>query len=191
MPTIKIQKEDLLWKLLEVLHKRGYHQTSIQELSEATGLKKASLYHHFASKEQLVKEVMAYAIQWYREHILKVAEEVELPPWQRLEKLLKRQCKLAKHERRGCFFANMVLETGREDLFNEPITAMFKEWENTVGGLLSCKLSKTEAAIQSRRLLLEYEGAVMFFKMTNDEEYLDGFVQRAVSLISPPQPATD
>lgn len=191
MPATKIHKEDLLWKLLEVLHRRGYHQTSIQELSEATGLKKASLYHHFASKEELVKEVMAYAIQWYREHILKVAEETELPPWQRLEKLLKRQCKLAKHERRGCFFANMVLETGRDDLFNEPITAMFKEWENTVGGLLASRLPKNEAVVQARRLLLEYEGAVMFFKMTNDEEYLDGFVQRAVDLISPPQPLRD
>jgi len=37
---------------------RGYHGTSIGDLAEALGVQKASLYHHFASKQDLLYETM-------------------------------------------------------------------------------------------------------------------------------------
>ena len=38
---------------------RGYASVSMQQIADATGLRKASLYHHFKSKEALFAEVMA------------------------------------------------------------------------------------------------------------------------------------
>lgn len=38
---------------------RGYASVSMQQIADATGLRKASLYHHFRSKEALLAEVMA------------------------------------------------------------------------------------------------------------------------------------
>lgn len=38
---------------------RGYASVSMQQIADATGLRKASLYHHFKSKEELLAEVMA------------------------------------------------------------------------------------------------------------------------------------
>ena len=38
---------------------RGYASVSMQQIADATGLRKASLYHHFKSKEALLAEVMA------------------------------------------------------------------------------------------------------------------------------------
>lgn len=38
---------------------RGYASVSMQQIADATGLRKASLYHHFKSKEALFADVMA------------------------------------------------------------------------------------------------------------------------------------
>lgn len=38
---------------------RGYASVSMQQIADAAGLRKASLYHHFKSKEALFAEVMA------------------------------------------------------------------------------------------------------------------------------------
>ncbi len=38
---------------------RGYASVSMQQIADATGLRKASLYHHFKSKEALFSAVMA------------------------------------------------------------------------------------------------------------------------------------
>lgn len=41
-----------------LLRSGGYHQTTLREIAEAVGIRKASLYYHFASKEEIVEEVV-------------------------------------------------------------------------------------------------------------------------------------
>lgn len=43
----------------ELFIERGYLGVSMQQIADASGLRKASLYHHFRSKESLFAEVMA------------------------------------------------------------------------------------------------------------------------------------
>lgn len=187
MPVQKIAKSDLLHRCWEVFHRHGYYGTSISMLAEATGLGKSGLMHHHLSKEGLMHAVMGFAQQYFRDYVLSVAQE-DLPPEQRLEKLLRRQNRLARYERRGCFFANTALETGREGLFNAYIETTFDEWQRAVAGLLSAVLPPEPARETAYRLLLEYEGAVTLYKLTGDEGHLEHFVARAVGLFSKPQP---
>ncbi len=157
MPTKKIEKQDLLRRCWEVFNRHGYHGTSVSMLAEATGLGKPGLMHHHKSKESL-------------------------PPEQRLEKLLRRQNRIVRMERRGCFFANTALETGRDGLFNEAIQVIWDEWKASVTGILSAILPPEEAATTAYRLLCEYEGTIIMYKVSNDETHLEQFVERAVAL---------
>jgi TetR/AcrR family transcriptional regulator, transcriptional repressor for nem operon len=183
MPVIKIQKEEILKRCWEVMHREGYSNSSISLLAEATGLGKPGLLHHFGSKENLMQAVIGYALEQFRAYVLSVAQE-DLPPVQRLEKLLRRQNRLAKYERRGCFFANMALETGRGGLFNALIATAFEEWQNAVSHILVLGgFTENQAREQAYRLLLEYEGAVTLFKLTDDTAHLEGVVERAVKLM--------
>ena len=184
MPVLKIKKEAILQRCWEVLHREGYHSASISLLAEATGLGKAGLLHHFGSKEQLMQAVLGFALGQFRAYVLSVAQE-DLPPEQRLEKLLRRQNRLAKTERRGCFFANTALETGREGVFNNFVETAFAEWQQAVSGLLAHVMPQAEAQAAAYRLLLEYEGAVTFYKLSGDTAHLEGVVQRAVQLFHP------
>ena len=128
-----------------------------------------------------MRAVVEYAQEELRKYVLAVARE-DLPPEQRLEKLLRRQNRLAKYERRGCFFANTALETGREGLFNEQIKTTYDEWQAAVADILASIMPPGEAAEMAYRLLLEYEGSVTMYKLTGDEQHLEQFVSRAVRL---------
>ena len=181
MPIKKIEKQDLLRRCWEVFNRHGYHGTSVSMLAEATGLGKSGLMHHHLSKESLMRAVVEYAQEAMRNTVFSVARE-ELPPEQRLEKLLRRQNRLVKMERRGCFFANTALETGREGLFNQPIQAIWEEWKQAVSGILGAVMPPEEASATAYRLLCEYEGAVIMYKVSNEEQHLEQFVARAVAL---------
>lgn len=181
MPVTKIDKKELLRRCWEVFNRHGYYGTSVSMLAEATGLGKSGLMHHHLSKESLMRAVVEYAQEELRTYVFSAAEE-DLPPEQRLEKLLRRQNRLAKYERRGCFFANTALETGREGLFNDMIQATYDEWQTTVAGILREIMSPEEAVETAYRLLLEYEGSITMYKLSGNEEHLERFVARVVEL---------
>lgn len=165
----------------EEFHLNGYYNTSMQKLAAATGLQKAGLYHHYPTKEDLMRRVMEFALDQFRSYVLAVSGELDLPPEQRLEKLLRRHKKLATMHRRGCFFANIALETGREGLFNEVLKTGMMEWADAVSKILSEYMPAAVAQSEALRLIMEYEGAVLFYKLTAEEEHLEAFIHRAVS----------
>lgn len=186
MPVTKIDKNDFLLRCWEMFHLNGYYNTSMQNLAAATGLQKAGLYHHYPTKEDLMRRVMEFALEQFRLYVLAVADETGLPPEQRLEKLLRRHKKLATLHRRGCFFANIALETGREGLFNEVLKTAMTDWAETVGRILSERLPAEQARQEAYRLIMEYEGAILFYKITGEEQYLETFVHRTVGLLTEP-----
>ena len=186
MPVTKIDKNDFLLRCWEMFHLNGYYNTSMQNLAAATGLQKAGLYHHYPTKEDLMRRVMEFALEQFRLYVLAVADETGLPPEQRLEKLLRRHKKLATLHRQGCFFANIALETGREGLFNEVLKTAMTEWAETVGRILSERMPAEQARQEAYRLVMEYEGAVLFYKITGEEQYLETFVHRTVGLLAEP-----
>lgn len=184
MPVQKIEKSDFLLRCWEVFHKQGYYNTSMQELATATGLQKAGLYHHYPTKQQLMESVMEFALEQFRSYVLSVADDESLPPEQRLEKLLRRHRRLATLHRQGCFFANIGLETGHEELFNHVLINSMNEWAEAVARLLSHAMPVAEAQLQAQRLIMEYEGAVLFYKITGQEQYLEDFIARTVGLMT-------
>ena len=61
----------LMDKLSAVFGDVGFQGASMAALAEATGLKKASLYHRFPDgKEQMAREVLLAAGDWMTENIL-------------------------------------------------------------------------------------------------------------------------
>jgi AcrR family transcriptional regulator len=68
--------------------RRGYHATSMDELSAATGLAAGGLYHYIGSKEQLLFAILAQLM----DPLLERARELEAsdaPPDERLRALLR------------------------------------------------------------------------------------------------------
>lgn len=181
MANSKISREDLLQKSWEVFHRQGYSFTSMEDLATACGLKKGSFYHHFATKEVLLKEVVAYAHRYYREHVLAVAHDESLQPHERLEKLLRRQFRIAGIENGGCFFGNLILETSNTNPELKPVFAeIMLEMVDKLSFLFQSKWPFSIAQEMAERAFLEYEGAAMMIKLTGDTGYKERFLTRTM-----------
>ncbi len=65
-----VDDEQIILRLSGAFRDVGYHAASMEALSAATGLKKASLYHRFpGGKQQMAEEVIAAALVWFDAHV--------------------------------------------------------------------------------------------------------------------------
>lgn len=180
MPAQKVTREEMLHRCWEEIHRNGYYGTTVSQLARAAGLGKAGLLHHFNSKEELMRAVVDYAVDRFRDYVLEVASE-DLPWEQRIEKMLRRHKNLVRIDRRGCFFANTILETGRDELFNRAIHAALQEWHLTLSGLLTERMPAHLARQQAYQIQVSFEGAVVFYKLTGDDIHLESMVERTLN----------
>ena len=68
-----------------LLRSGGYHQTTLREIAEAVGIRKASLYHHFASKEEIVEAVVNDGVSFVQDAVVAALAATEgAAPRQRL-----------------------------------------------------------------------------------------------------------
>lgn len=62
--SIRLDKRDLiLAKGSQVMTRRGYHGTGVQEIVQAAGIPKGSFYHYFASKEDFALQALEFVYQ--------------------------------------------------------------------------------------------------------------------------------
>ena len=68
-----MDRTDLLPILFNLFREYGYEGVSLSKISQATGLGKASLYHHFPNgKAEMLQAALAYSQQWFEENVLHV-----------------------------------------------------------------------------------------------------------------------
>jgi AcrR family transcriptional regulator len=71
----------------EIMCQKGYEGTSMNDIAEAAGLTKAGIYHYIRGKEELLFEIMTYAMDNLDQRIVAPAQEQD-DPEQRLRKIV-------------------------------------------------------------------------------------------------------
>jgi AcrR family transcriptional regulator len=61
----------------EIMCQKGYEATSMNDIAEAAGLTKAGIYHYIRGKEELLFEIMNYAMDVVDQGIIAHASQVE------------------------------------------------------------------------------------------------------------------
>lgn len=105
-------KQDIVEKALELFSVKGYYNTSIGDILEATNLTKGGLYGHFSSKEALWEAAYDEAVRIWSEIVFKDTRAIE-DPLQRLGCMVENDMRdyLGKNIfPGGCFFLNMLVE---------------------------------------------------------------------------------
>ncbi|BDG61349.1 TetR/AcrR family transcriptional regulator [Caldinitratiruptor microaerophilus] len=70
---------DIVNASVELFMKKGYHATSMQDIADAVGLQKGSLYHYISSKEDLLVMIIQEALDQYIGRLAEIAAS-DLPP---------------------------------------------------------------------------------------------------------------
>jgi AcrR family transcriptional regulator len=68
-------REQIAETAAQVFRQKGYHGASMNDIAEAVDLQKASLYHHFSSKQEILLEILDKALQLLLERISPIKEQ--------------------------------------------------------------------------------------------------------------------
>ncbi len=69
----KLRKEEIVAEATKLFAERGYEGASMGDLAERVGLRKASLFHHFASKDVLYTTVLTQLMEGVRAAVTSAA----------------------------------------------------------------------------------------------------------------------
>ena len=72
-------REEILEAALELFSVNGYEATSISQLADAVGVRKASLYSHFANKQDILDTVVGNVLKGYADHSIFVCADWDDP----------------------------------------------------------------------------------------------------------------
>jgi TetR/AcrR family transcriptional regulator, cholesterol catabolism regulator len=77
----------------QIFRTRGFDATSVNDIARELGLTKAGLYHHFASKEALLFEIMMFGLERVRDEVVIPVSAIR-DPEERLRQLIVRHARI-------------------------------------------------------------------------------------------------
>ncbi|TDE30719.1 TetR/AcrR family transcriptional regulator [Actinomadura sp. 6K520] len=93
----------------------GYEATSTQELCEATGLGRSSIYNTFRSKRDLFEKALSRYMEIKTSSVIEALEDRDRPVRERLRTVLERAVEPPADEPPGCLVVNTMVELAPHD----------------------------------------------------------------------------
>ena len=191
---LEFDRKQALEKAMEVFWTKGYKATSVNDLMQAMGLSKSSLYGTFGGKHAIFIE----CIKFYRDNItirVRFAMGLTRPATQIIGSILGRAVDriLEIDGRRGCFLNNTAVEVGAIDLeAAEHCRSGFKIMEETFEKLV--RRGQVEGDISKecdpKKLALFLNGMVngimVIGKANPDRQSLENIVETAMRALAKP-----
>jgi len=82
------RRQEILLAAAEVFQKKGYRGTTVQDIADAVGILKGSLYYHFANKEEIFYEIIHDPMHHFVSQMSEVVA-LDLPPADKLRTALR------------------------------------------------------------------------------------------------------
>ena len=67
-------RQDILDAAAQVFRQKGFHGASMNDIADAVSLRKASLYHHVSSKQEILLEILGQALELLLNRVSPIAE---------------------------------------------------------------------------------------------------------------------
>jgi TetR/AcrR family transcriptional repressor of lmrAB and yxaGH operons len=168
MPPAILSKDEVLDRLMNSFREKGYEGASLAELSAATGLVKASLYHHFpGGKEDMAEQVLAHLDR-------QLASELYQPllsgktPARKLNAILDAINTFYEGGRKACLLERLCASADRAR-FKRPLRHAFTVWMDALEALcIEAGLSRSVARARAEDFVVRIEGALVLSAGTND-----------------------
>ncbi len=163
----------------QLVNAKGFNNTSISDIIQATGVKKGNLYFHFSSKEALAQEILKDAAEEFF-RFLDASLRGDTP----LKKLSSFfDAVLEKHREvnfvGGCIFGNTALEQADTNpRIAGIVEGVFRRWTGVLEGVLMeaghlGELPPGRTSHQIAKLIVAtIEGGIMVARLTKREEDL-------------------
>jgi TetR/AcrR family transcriptional repressor of lmrAB and yxaGH operons len=161
-------KETYIPSLLLLFRQYGYDGATLTKISKATGLGKASLYHHFpGGKDEMVITVLNYLQDWMDQNILQVLN-TSGDPRARLQHMCDRLLEVYEQGNQPCLSAILLLGSAR-NTFHCQVQSLYTRWIQAIANLLiQIGIEPSLAQQKGEDAVLAIQGALILAQALND-----------------------
>jgi TetR/AcrR family transcriptional repressor of nem operon len=178
----------------EVMQRKGYHGTSVQEIVEGVRVPKGSFYHYFKSKEDFVLAAMEHSSCDYITRFEDALEDEGISPRRRIIDVyttLVADIEAVRDYSKGCFVGNMCQEMADTNAaVAEKAEYLFRRYTAPLARCI--RKAQTSGEIKSRvdpdklaeAIFNSWEGAVLRMKSSRNGQPLNAFLDMLRTLLS-------
>jgi len=180
-------RQNIIEKSLQLFCVKGYYNTSINNILEATGLTKGGLYGHFSSKEDIWYAVYDEALGIWRQVVFKGIQS-NFSPLERIQTFIENDIKNKLGNdvfEGGCFFHSMLVElSGQSVAMSKHILGGFIQ----LAGLLCTWLEQADQQGMLKEglnfkeianyIIISLNGAAALYASSRDPAILDHTVSQ-------------
>ena len=177
MPAPTITKNEVLMRLFVTFRDYGYEGATLSKISAATGLGKASLYHHFPrGKEQMVLEVLDFVEKFNYENIIKPLEG-EGTAEEKLEQMRKTVDGLYDNGSSACIIGALVHGNALPIVQNK-LKTILDQWIQALAKvLIDSGIEDKEARLRAEKALTCIQGALIIARGINNKAHFQRIIR--------------
>ena len=170
MPAPLLTKPEMLARLMDLFRDRGFDGAPVSGISEATGLGKSSLYHHFPNgKEEMALQVLAHLEDQLERALFEPIRSPE-PPKRKLNRMLDTIDAFYEGGKKACLLERLCASADASR-FRRPLSRAFKRWIDAVEALgVESGLPRSVARARAEDLVVRIEGALIVCAGTGKTE---------------------
>lgn len=128
----------ILNQAMRIFLEKGYHGTSIDDITQAAGLTKGALYWHFKSKEDLLKKLIRKYEKSFLDNLIHAVTEVKGKASDKFEKYVRFNSAFAYYNRELCVsFTTLAAElVGAHHGIEPEIKRVYRKYQNFLSKLI-------------------------------------------------------
>src|ERR1700753_3289970 len=186
-------KENLITVGLELIRSAGYTATGLNQVLEAAKVPKGSFYHHFATKDEFVLDVIRRYAAGEQERWERLLDDSNLSPLKKLRRYFKDLIAtygVSGGPIAGCLLGNLSLEVGAQNpAIRSLLRQAFDAWQNAIAKTIREAMEKQELPKATRAddlaalLVNNWEGAQVRAKAEQSDRPLELFFSNAFNVL--------
>lgn len=186
MRPLKMPRDELLQRCANTFKRLGYHGTTMDALSTACGLTKASFYHHYPNKESLLRDVLEWTHERLKQSLFSIAADESLGAQERLANMGRKAKRLFQDDSIGCLMGVVAIDAtyGKVELM-EPIRRFLDDWAAAFTNIYRSAYAPGDAQNLARQLVADFEGAILLARIYSDPSYIDAVIERGLRQLQP------
>ncbi|MBC9911693.1 TetR/AcrR family transcriptional regulator [Chitinophaga varians] len=168
----KIDDARLIAGLMSVLQSKGFEGASLNDLAQASGLQKASLYHRFpGGKNEIAMMVLRFVYEWIKDNLYLVLTEKDVAPATKLQRAIQHIRQLYHNGDKSCILNALSLDSGLVVLGDEIGKAM-QLWIDAFTALgVEEGFTTAQAKAKARQSLILVQGSLVLARGLGDPSH--------------------
>lgn len=178
-------EERILNESVRLFLEKGYHATSIDDITDAAGITKGALYWHYKGKEDLLKKIIQKWEKDFLDELIRKVDGVNGGAIDKFEQMFRYTAAFAYYNRELCAsFTTLAAElVGAHHKIEPGIRRIYKKYHNFFSGLIfqlkKEKIFKADIDTDLTALVIMacHDGVLFQWSMNRDEINGEDFVK--------------